>query len=66
MTTTALIVAAGRGHRAGSDVPKQYATVGGTPILRQCLQTFATLDLIDHLQVVIHPDDSELYRTSVG
>ncbi len=66
MTTAALIVAAGRGHRAGSEVPKQYATVGGTPILRQSLQTFATLDLIDHLQVVIHPDDSELYRTSVG
>ena len=37
----AVIVAAGRGVRAGGDVPKQYARIGGEPVLRRTVGVFA-------------------------
>ena len=39
---TALIVAAGKGLRAGGDVPKQYAPHQGKPLLRHSVETFAS------------------------
>ena len=62
MTVAALIVAAGRGTRAGGDVPKQYAMIGGAPVFVQCLNTFAASSEIDTLTVVINFTDAELYR----
>jgi tRNA-dihydrouridine synthase B len=38
MTTTALIVAAGKGERAGGGLPKQYRLLGGKPILRWAVE----------------------------
>ena len=61
MTTAALIVAAGRGSRAGGEVPKQYAMLGGAPVFMQGLHTLGSLPQIDNVQVVIHPDDAALY-----
>lgn len=66
MTTAALIVAAGRGSRAGATVPKQYALLGGAPVLTHCLHTFSALDEIDVIQVVIHPDDAQTYNRYIG
>ena len=45
MSTAALIVAAGRGTRAGADVPKQYAPLAGEPLLAHTLRAFVTQDL---------------------
>jgi 2-C-methyl-D-erythritol 4-phosphate cytidylyltransferase / 2-C-methyl-D-erythritol 2,4-cyclodiphosphate synthase len=63
---TALIVAAGRGSRAGQGLPKQYRTVGGIPVLTRTLQAFLGVQSIRHIQVVIHPDDLSLYESAVG
>lgn len=41
MTFTALIVAAGRGERAGGPLPKQFQTVAGQPMLRWSVERFA-------------------------
>lgn len=38
---TALIVAAGKGLRAGGDIPKQYAMHQGKPLLRHSVEAFA-------------------------
>ena len=57
----AIIVAAGRGHRMGGAIPKQYRDLGGTPILRHTLIAFLRHPDIGHARVVIHPDDRELY-----
>ena len=38
---TAIIVGAGRGHRFGGDMPKQYRMLGGEPVLRHALRAFA-------------------------
>ncbi|WP_419816957.1 bifunctional 2-C-methyl-D-erythritol 4-phosphate cytidylyltransferase/2-C-methyl-D-erythritol 2,4-cyclodiphosphate synthase [Glacieibacterium sp.] len=59
--THALIVAAGRGHRAGGGLPKQYRTVGGKSVLRHAAETMLAVAEIDQVSVVIHPDDASLY-----
>ncbi|QYE34220.1 bifunctional 2-C-methyl-D-erythritol 4-phosphate cytidylyltransferase/2-C-methyl-D-erythritol 2,4-cyclodiphosphate synthase [Polymorphobacter sp. PAMC 29334] len=61
MIVHALIVAGGRGVRAGDGVPKQYRAVGGKPVLRHSLETFLAHPGIAGVQVVIHPDDRALY-----
>ena len=61
LRTLALIVAAGRGARAGEGLPKQYRTVGGMPVLTRTLGAFAAHDGIDAVMTVIHPDDRALY-----
>jgi len=66
MTTAALIVAAGRGTRAGFALPKQYQALGGSPILRRTVTQFAHHPGVDFVQVVIHPDDSEKFGESTA
>lgn len=65
MKTVALVVAAGSGTRAGpaSDLPKQYASLGGKPLLHACLQTLCAHPRIDAVTVVIDPKHRELYAT---
>ena len=60
--TAALIVAAGRGHRLGGALPKQYLPLAGRPVLRHSLETFIRHPAIDAVRVVIHRDDLELYE----
>lgn len=55
MTTAAVIVAAGRGSRAGGDIPKQWQMLAGRPVLAHTLAAFR--GTVDRLVVVIHPDD---------
>lgn len=65
MTLAVLVLAGGRGVRAGGGRPKQYHLLAGTPVLRRALECFVRHPLIDMVRVVIHPDDVELYRTAV-
>ena len=53
MTTACIIVAAGRGTRAGGDIPKQWQMLRGRPVLAHTLAAFAGMRLV----LVIHPDD---------
>ncbi|MBT6407396.1 MAG: 2-C-methyl-D-erythritol 4-phosphate cytidylyltransferase, partial [Rhodospirillaceae bacterium] len=57
----ALVVGAGRGHRFGGELPKQYARVGGKSVIGLSLQAFAGHPGIDAVRAVIHPDDRHLY-----
>jgi 2-C-methyl-D-erythritol 4-phosphate cytidylyltransferase/2-C-methyl-D-erythritol 2,4-cyclodiphosphate synthase len=61
MTIAALIVAAGRGTRAGAGQPKQYRDLGGEPVLRHTLRAFAEHPAVTHVLAVIHPDDRQAY-----
>ncbi len=65
MTTTALIVAAGNGQRAGQSVPKQYTRIGAKTILAHTLEKFANHPLIDQILVVIGKDQEELFNQSI-
>ncbi|WP_128294074.1 bifunctional 2-C-methyl-D-erythritol 4-phosphate cytidylyltransferase/2-C-methyl-D-erythritol 2,4-cyclodiphosphate synthase [Afifella aestuarii] len=62
----ALIVAAGRGHRSGLGLPKQYAKIGGMAVLRRTLLAFQEAAEIDVIRCVIHPDDRALYDEAVA
>src|SRR4029078_8279822 len=60
----AVIVAAGRGSRAGGAVPKAYQPVGGLPLIRFSLGLFSAHKQIDAGQPVIHADDIHLYTAA--
>jgi 2-C-methyl-D-erythritol 4-phosphate cytidylyltransferase / 2-C-methyl-D-erythritol 2,4-cyclodiphosphate synthase len=64
--TVALIVAAGRGSRFGGAGPKQYAPLGGRPLLRYCLERFRGHPGISSVQAVIHADDHALYAEATA
>ncbi len=53
MSTNVIIVAAGRGTRAGGEVPKQWQMLAGKPVLAHAVAAFSGLPVL----VVIHPDD---------
>lgn len=57
MKITALIVAAGRGTRAGSGLPKQWQLLRGQPVLVHTLAAFQAHRRIDQVLVVLHADD---------
>ncbi len=56
MTAAAIITAGGRGVRFGSDAPKQFAALGGKPLLAHSVETFSSLDIISEI-VLVAPDD---------
>src|SRR6516164_5750643 len=60
-TVAAVVVAGGRGLRAGGDLPKQYRHVLGEPVIRPSLAAFAGHGGISLVQPVIHPDDAALF-----
>ena len=60
----AVVVAAGRGLRAGGDPPKQYRELLGEPVIRPSLAALAEHSGISLVQPVIHPDDAALFRAA--
>lgn len=57
-----LIAAAGIGSRLGGDVPKQYLSIGGKPILRRTIETFLACPGLQSLHVIINPEHKRLYE----
>jgi 2-C-methyl-D-erythritol 4-phosphate cytidylyltransferase / 2-C-methyl-D-erythritol 2,4-cyclodiphosphate synthase len=60
-SVAAIVVAAGRGLRAGGPPAKQYRTIAGEPVIRMSLALFASHPEVKYVQPVIHPDDRELF-----
>lgn len=63
---TALIVAAGTGTRIGAATPKQYLTVGDRSILAHAIDALVAHPAIAAVQVVIGPDQHDLYADAIG
>ncbi|RUM99351.1 bifunctional 2-C-methyl-D-erythritol 4-phosphate cytidylyltransferase/2-C-methyl-D-erythritol 2,4-cyclodiphosphate synthase [Pseudaminobacter arsenicus] len=62
----AVIVAAGRGERAGqAEGPKQYRRIGTRAVLAHTLNAFASHPDITAIAVVIHPEDGDLLRAAI-
>ncbi len=57
-----LIVAAGKGERAGTELPKQYERLGGKPMLRRTVEAFASYKV----QVVIGAGQQELAAAALA
>lgn len=62
MKTVALIVAAGKGVRAGGDLPKQYALLGGVPVIARAVDAFGDMPVF----VVIGAGQDDLARAALG
>ncbi|GHE85403.1 bifunctional enzyme IspD/IspF [Aliiroseovarius zhejiangensis] len=57
MDIAALIVAAGRGTRAGAGLPKQWRQVAGATVAARSVAAFRNHPRITRCLLVIHPDD---------
>ncbi len=66
MNIIGLIVAAGRGKRAGGDVPKQYRELCGQTVLHRSIMALLTHPQITKVQVVIRADDVVDYHSSTN
>ena len=55
-TTAAIVLAAGRGERAGGDAPKQFAMLAGKPVLRWSVEALANDPRVGQVVIVTHPD----------
>lgn len=64
--TIAIIVAAGRGARAGAGGPKQYRMLAGQSVLSRTLAPFLNHPRIDVVRVIIHCDDEEIYHNAIS
>jgi 2-C-methyl-D-erythritol 4-phosphate cytidylyltransferase/2-C-methyl-D-erythritol 2,4-cyclodiphosphate synthase len=60
MKTVAIVLAAGRGVRAGGDLPKQWQMLAGRPVVSHALQAFRDAPGIEQVVLVHHADDLAL------
>ena len=65
MKVAGVVVAAGRGIRAGGKLPKQYETVENTPMLTLTVAALLKSKKIQAIVVVINPLDIDLYINSI-
>jgi 2-C-methyl-D-erythritol 4-phosphate cytidylyltransferase/2-C-methyl-D-erythritol 2,4-cyclodiphosphate synthase len=65
-TVAALIVAAGKGERAGGGVPKQFRDIGGKTVLFHAAEALLRHPAIDTVQVVIGDGQEEVYAAATG
>ena len=63
---SALVVAAGSGSRIGGDIPKQYRTVAGKPVLAHAVDALLAHPAIEEVVVVIGAGQEALYRAAIG
>ena len=59
MSISALIVAAGRGSRAGGPQPKQWQGLAGARVIDHTLAAFRALPQITEIVLVLHEDDMD-------
>jgi 2-C-methyl-D-erythritol 4-phosphate cytidylyltransferase/2-C-methyl-D-erythritol 2,4-cyclodiphosphate synthase len=64
MTTVAIIVAAGKGNRAGGKVPKQWRKIAGKLVVDWSIDAFKNHSLVDFVIVVLPPNQT-LHRDDV-
>ncbi len=65
-SVAAIVVAAGRGFRAGGGLPKQYRTLAGEPVIRPSLAAFARHPQVTRVQPVIHAEDIVMFEAAAA
>jgi len=66
MSTSAVVLAAGRGERMRSDVRKAFLELAGRPLFVRAVETFARVPQVEEIVVVVHPDDVRTASSAVG
>lgn len=62
----AVVVAGGRGERAGGGIPKQYRAIAGEQMIRPALRAFIDHAGIDLVQPVIGAADEDAFRAATA
>lgn len=63
--TAAILVAAGRGLRAGAGGPKQYRSIGGQTVIFRAMEPFCRHPQVLAVQPVLNPDDISMFNDAV-
>ena len=66
MSIAAIIVAAGRGIRAGGERPKQWQRVAGRRVIDWTLAAFRAVPAVERIVVVVHPDEMDELAGETG
>src|SRR3984957_19988407 len=64
--TAAILVAAGRGLRAGSGGPKQYRSIGGQTVIFRAMEPFCRHPQIFAVQPGLNPDATAIFNEPVS
>ena len=64
--TAVVLVAAGRGLRAGAGGPKQYREIGGVPVIYRAMEAFSRHADVFAVQPVVNPDDGAMFTAAVA
>src|SRR3984885_14629894 len=64
--TAAILVAAGRGLRAGAGGPKQYRSIGGQTVIFRAMAPFSRHPQVFAVQPVLNPDDIAMFNDAVS
>src|SRR5947208_3392612 len=64
--TAAILVAAGRGLRAGAGGPKQYREIGGQTVIFRAMEAFCRHPDVFAVQPVVNPDDAAIFNAAVS
>src|SRR2546421_654918 len=64
--TAAILVAAGRGLRAGTGGPKQYRSIGGQSVMFRAMEPFCRHPQIFAVQPVLNPDDTAMFNAAAS
>ncbi|WP_065756164.1 bifunctional 2-C-methyl-D-erythritol 4-phosphate cytidylyltransferase/2-C-methyl-D-erythritol 2,4-cyclodiphosphate synthase [Bradyrhizobium paxllaeri] len=64
--TAAILVAAGRGLRAGAGGPKQYREIGGQTVIYRAMAAFSQHPDVFAIQPVVNPDDAAIFNAAVA
>ena len=64
--TAAILVAAGRGLRAGTGGPKQYRAIGGQTVIFRAMAAFCRHPNVATVQPVVNPNDIALFSEAVS
>jgi len=66
VTTSALIVAAGKGERLGGGIPKQFRLLGGKPILRWAVESLINHPAVRAVRVVVGEDQHDIATSALA
>lgn len=62
----AIIVAAGRGTRMGSEIPKQFMSIAGKTILETTIYKFEKSNEVDEIILIVNKDDLDYVRSEIA
>ncbi len=63
---SAIIVAAGKGSRMGTEIPKQYLTIGGKTILDTTLYKFEKSNVVDEIVLIVNKEDLDFVKSEIA